>query len=206
MKASGQCQHKAFLPLREGGRKGVFFISSFLSVSFLVLPLSQNNSVSLGLHCVLPVTLRVPQPCPRLRCSLKGPLSTSTMEAIQATERSEKLPDEGGGKPRGTEGYSSAWPGCSFNEKVNRLSPGGTSSPTGKKMWPLVLLSLNYLCSGTTRRPCSPLDQSIAGSLRSVTFSEYVEVTRIQLYFRCCCLLLPVHTVPLQVISFMKGA
>ena len=156
-KLQASCQHKAFLPLR--GRKGAVFRSSFLSVSFLVLPLSQNNFVSLGLHCMLPVTVWVPQPRPGLRCSLKDPLSTSTTEAIEATGRSEKLPDGGCGKARGTKGYSSAWPGCSFSEKGNRLSPWSRSWPTGKKIWPLVLLSLNYLCYGTTRRPCPPPGQ-----------------------------------------------
>lgn len=75
----------------------------------------------------------------------------------------------------------------------------------GKNPQPLVLLFVNYLCRGTSRRPRPPSGPSVAGGFRSVTFRGCAEVTRIQLYFQLCCLWLPAHAAPLQVISCPRG-
>lgn len=140
---------------------------------------------------------------PQLCCSLKAPSSTGTTEAMGAA-----------GTPGhrlmgcGKAGHPEAIPVPRLfieRERQQTQPMEQLLAYWGKNPGPLVLLFVNYLCCGTSRRPCPPWGPSIVVSFCSVTSHECSEVTRIQLYFQLCCLWLPAHAAPLQGISCPRG-
>lgn len=153
----------AFFPL--GGREGVVFRSRVLAVSFLVLPLSQSNFVSLRL-------LWSPCESSALAEIVLLPHSSSIHWHKRGSGSSRMLPD-GLWESSTPQGYSRA--------HAAALGLVGTNPQ------PLVLLFVNSLCCGTWRRPRAPSGPSVGGSFRSVALCGCSEVTRTQVCFQLCC-------------------
>lgn len=177
------------------GREGVVFRSGVLSVSFLVLPLSQSNFVSPGLlwsPCESP-DLLLPQSS-IIHWHIQGPGSSRNIRT---------LPD---GLWKAGHPQVIPVPRLFIERERQQTQPmKQLLACWGKHPWPLVLLFVNYLCCDASRRPRPPLGPSVSGSVHSVTFRGCTEVTRTQLCFQICCLWLPAHAAPLQVISCPRG-
>lgn len=144
---------RLFFPLGEG-RKW-FSETEFCQCHFLSCPCPRAVLWAWG----CPGQRVSPQLCLRLCCSLKAPSSTGTIEAMGAVGiRRHCL--MGCGKQYTPRLFQC--PGCSLNRKGNKFCPWSSSWPTGEKAGPLVLLFVNYLCCGSSRRPRPPSGPSIA--------------------------------------------
>lgn len=170
------CQHMAFLPL--GGREGVVFRSRVLAVSFLVLPLSQSNFVSLRL-------LWSPCESSALAEIVLLPQSSSIHWHKRGSGSSRTLPD-GLWESSTPQGYSRAQP-VHLMGNTTAWAHAAALGLVGTNPQPLVLLFVNSLCCGTWRRPRAPSGPSVGGSFRSVALCGCSEVTRTQVCFQLCC-------------------